>query len=108
MRILGRVLFSAKAEAARTEPKINWSEIEARLQEISKPAQASDLPVEASLPAEPSFLLERSLPIEPSATLAHDPDFSDEPPATRDQPVSIPRDSLEILSMLAAISSNRS
>jgi hypothetical protein len=42
------------------------------------------------------------------ATLAHDPAFADEPPVTKDQPVSIPGDSLDMLSMLAAISSNRS
>jgi hypothetical protein len=103
VRILGRVLFSAKVEPAKTEPKINWSEIEARLLGISKPAQASELPIEASLLAEPS-----SLPIAPSAMMAHDLDFSDEPPATRDQPVSIPGDPLEMLTMLAAISSDRS
>jgi hypothetical protein len=88
---LGRVFFTAKAE-----PKINWSEIEARLQEISAPPPASDCPVEASLP------------VEPSATLAHDPEISDEPPVTKDEPVSIPGDPLDMLSMLAAIPSNRS
>jgi hypothetical protein len=103
VRILGRVLFSAKAEPAKTEPKINWSEVEARLLEISKPAQASALPIEASLQAEPS-----SLHVEPSVTLAHDPDFSDVPALTPGRPASMPADPLEMLSMLAAIPSNRS
>jgi hypothetical protein len=93
---LGRVLFPAKAEATKAEPKLNWSEIESRLQEISAPSPAS---VSAAEP---------SLPLEPSATLAHDPDFSDEPPVRREQPVSLPGDPLDMLAMLAAISSNRS
>lgn len=99
--ILGRVLFSAKAEPLKAEPKLNWSEIESRLQQISAPARARDLSDEAALP------------IEPSSTLAHDPALLDEPSEpleseTRDQPVSTPADPLELLSMLAAIPSNRS
>ena len=95
---MGRVLFSAKAEPIKAEPKLNWSEIESRLQEISAPARPSDLPAAAFLP------------LEPSATLAHDPAFADEPPLIKekDQPVSIPGDPLELLSILAAIPSNRS
>jgi hypothetical protein len=64
VNILGRVLFTAKSE-----PAIDWSEIEFRFQEISAPARSSDLPVE------------------PSATLAHDPAFADEPPVTSDPPI---------------------
>ena len=71
---MSRVLFSAKSEPAN-----DWSGIQSRLQGISAPAGSSDLPVE------------------PSATLAHDPAVADEPAATRDQPVSIPGDPLEIL-----------
>jgi hypothetical protein len=94
--ILGRVLFTAKAEPAKSEPAINWSEIESRLQEISSPARTGDLAAETSLP------------IEPSATLAYDPSLADEPPLTSDQPVSIPGNPLDMLAMLAAIPSNRS
>jgi len=88
--ILGRVLSTTKAEPATSEPAINWSEIESRLQENSKPARLSDLAAEASLA--------------PSAPLAHDPALSDKSPAKRDRPVSIPGDPL---SLLAAIPSNR-
>jgi hypothetical protein len=83
--ILGRVLFAAKAESAKAEPKINWSEIESRLQEISKPTPASDRPVETSLP------------LEPSAPLAHDPAHANDPPVANDRPVSNPCDPLDIL-----------
>lgn len=82
---MGRVLFTAKAEPAKAEPAINWSEIESRLQEISAPIRSSDLRVEPSLP------------LEPSASLAHDPALADEPPATRSPPVSNPGDPVEIL-----------
>ena len=87
---MGHVLFSAKSE-----PAIDWSEIEYRLQEISAPAGSSDLPVE------------------PSATLANDPAVADDPPVTseppitnhapitRDSPVIHPTDPLaEMLSLL--------
>ena len=93
---MGRVLFTAKAEPAKAEPAINRSEIEARLQEISAPAQAGDLPAETFLP------------VEPSATLAQDPSLTDESPVTRDAPVIIPGGPLDMLSMLAALPSNRS
>src|SRR5207245_1028356 len=85
---LGRVLFAAKAEPAKAEPAINWSEIEAR-QEISAPAPAGDRPAEASLP------------VEPSATLAHDPAVANDPPAANDRPVTNPGDPLDILSSLS-------
>ena len=78
---MGRVLFSAKAEPAKAGPAINWSEIESRLQEISAPARPSELPPGASLP---------------SAPLAYDPAFADELPVTKDQPVSIPGDPLDM------------
>jgi hypothetical protein len=93
---LGRVYSTAKAEPAKAQPAINWSGIESRLQEISMPARAGDSPVEMSLP------------VEASAPLAHDPAFFDEPPATMDQPVSIPGDPRDMLSMPAAMPSNRS
>ena len=47
---MGRVLFTPKSE-----PAVDWSEIESRLQEISAPSNFSHLPSE------------------PSATLANDP-----------------------------------
>lgn len=86
---MGRVFFTAKAEPAKAEPAINWSEIESRLQEISAPARAGDSPAEASLP------------VEVSATLAHDPALFDEPSATKHQPVGIPDDPLDLLFSLS-------
>ena len=59
---MGRVLFTAKSE-----PAIDWSEIESRLQEISAPAGSSELPVE------------------PSARLAHDPSVADASAVTSDR-----------------------
>jgi len=85
VRILGRVFFTAKANPSKTGLAANWSEIEARLQEISAPTRASDLPVEPALP------------VAPSSTLANDPAFFDESPVTTDRPVSIPSDPLEML-----------
>jgi hypothetical protein len=93
---LGRILFAAKSE-----PAIDWSEIESRLQEISTPVRLSDLPVE------------------PSATLAHDPAVADDPlvnsepsttnhPPITSSPVMNPGEPLEMLSQLAAVLSNRS
>ena len=106
---MGRVLFTAKAEPAKAEPKINWSEIESRLQEISKPTRPSDLPAAAFLP------------LEPSAPLANDPAFADEQAVTSEPPItghlSITSDSRvmnsgdsldDMLSLLAAVRSNRS
>jgi hypothetical protein len=96
--ILGRILFAAKSE-----PAIDRSEIESRLQEISTPVRLSDLPVE------------------PSATLAHDPAVADDPlvnsepsitnhphPPITSSPVMNPGEPLEMLSQLAAVLSNRS
>ena len=80
---MGRVLFSPKSE-----PAVDWSEIESRLQEIS--TGPSDLPVE------------------PSATLAHDLALANDPPVTGDRPVINPGDPLDMLSLLAAIPANRS
>jgi len=65
---LGGVLFPAKAEPAKTGPAIDWSEIEARLHEISAPVRAGDLRADTSIP------------IEAAAALAHDPASLDEPP----------------------------
>jgi hypothetical protein len=95
VNILGRVLFTAKAEPAKAGPSIDWSEIESRIQEISagaKPAgdEPSDLAPEAS------------------ATLANDPPPANDPPATVDQPVSVGDDPLDMPSLLVAIPSNRS
>jgi hypothetical protein len=86
---LGRVFFTAKAETAKREPAINWSEIESRLQEILAPARAGDCPAETSLP------------VGASLTLAHDPAFFDELPVTTDQPMSIPGDPLDLPSSLS-------
>ena len=85
---MGRVLFTSKSE-----PAIDWSEIESHLQEISVDARTDDLPVK------------------PSATLANDPTLADDQPLTNDAlvtsdlPVSDPGD---MLSLRAAIPSNRS
>jgi hypothetical protein len=76
---LGRVLFTP-----RSEPAIDWSEIESRLQEISTGAPSLDLP------------------IEPSATIANDPSASVDPPEIA------PGDPLDMLSLLTAIPSDRS
>ena len=82
---MGRVLFTPKSE-----PAIDWSEIELRLQEISTPARSHDLPVA------------------PSATLAYDPTVAGDQLVTSDLPVSNLGDPLEMLSLLAAIPSDRS
>ena len=87
---MGRVLFTP-----RSEPAVDWSEIGSRLQEISAPARPSDLA------AEPLLSIEASLPVEPSATLANDPAFFDESPATMDQAVSFPGDPRVMLSSLS-------
>ena len=47
---MGRVLFTAKAEPAKAEPAIDWSEIESRLQAISAPIRPSDIPAQPSMP----------------------------------------------------------
>jgi hypothetical protein len=96
--ILGRVLFNSKSE-----PAVDWSEIESRLQEISTPAGSSDHSVE------------------PSAGLAHDPALADEPPVSSEPPIAGPLSTTsdspvmnsgdpldDMLSQLAAVSSNRS
>ena len=75
---MGGVLFFAKVEPAKAKPAINRFEIESRLQEISTPALAGELPVEASLP----FL--------PLATLANDTS------GANDRPLINPSDSLAI------------
>ena len=95
---MGRVLLTP-----RSEPAVDWSEIESRLQEISAPARPSDLA------AEPLHSIEASLPVEPSATLANDPTLDiDLPLMTNDLPVTVPADPLAMLSLLTAVSSNRS
>jgi hypothetical protein len=76
---VGRVLFTPKSE-----PAVDWSEIESRLQDISTGAPSPDLP------------------IEPSATLANDPSASVDPPEIA------PGDPLDMLSLLTAIPSDRS
>jgi hypothetical protein len=97
VNILGRVLFTAKAEPANAGPAIDWSEIESRLQEISAGAKpAGDEPLD--------------LTPEASATLANDPSQANDPPASErssgnvDQPVI----GDDMLSLLVAIPSNRS
>jgi hypothetical protein len=82
---MGRVLFTPKSEPTKAEPAIDWSEVESRLQEISAPAHLSP-----------------DTAIEHSVTLANDP------PAAIDRPVPAPRDPFEMLSLLAAIPTNRS
>ena len=85
---MGRVLLTP-----RSEPAVDWSEIESRLQEISAPARPSDLA------AEPLLSIEASLPVEPSATLANDPTLDIDLPQTTDicrRP--LPGDPLEMLS----------
>jgi hypothetical protein len=82
---VGRVLFASKSE-----PAIDWCEIEFRLHEISTPARS------------------HALPVEPSPTLTHDPSGANDPLVTSDLPVSNFGDPLEMLSLLAAIPSNRS
>jgi hypothetical protein len=64
--------------ASKSEPAIDGCEIESRLHEISTPARS------------------HALPVEPSPTLTHD------------LPMSNFGDPLEMLSLLAAIPSNRS
>jgi hypothetical protein len=46
VRILSRVLFAAKAEPAKAGPRINWFEIESRLQEISAQVRPSNISVD--------------------------------------------------------------
>lgn len=72
---MGRVLFVSKSE-----PAVDWSEIELRLQEISTGTP--------------------SPPIEPSATLANDPSASVDPAEIA------PADSLKMLCLLTAIPSD--
>jgi hypothetical protein len=108
---VGRVLFTPKVEPTKAEPAIDWSEVESRLQEISAPAHLSpDTAIEHSVtlandpPAlnQPEEIDNQPAAIEPPATLANDP------PAAIDRPVPAPRDPFEMLSLLAAIPTNRS
>jgi hypothetical protein len=95
VNILGRVLFTAKAELAKAEPAIDWFEIESRLQEISAGAKPA-----GDEPSDPAP--------EASATVANDPPPANDPQATVDQPVTVGNAPLDMLSLLVAIPSNRS
>ena len=77
---MGGVAFTGKSE-----PAYDWSELESRSQDVSKPCASSNLPVE------------------PSASLANDP------PAIDASPRAAPEaDRSDLLSLLAAIPSNQS
>ena len=67
---MGRIRFTP-----RSEPVIDWSEIESRLQEISAGARPTDLPVD------PSVTLANGLATANDRTLINDP------PVTSDLPV---------------------
>jgi hypothetical protein len=98
---LGRALFTAKAESAKTGPAIDWSEIESRLPEISAGAkQAGDEPLDLAP--------EASATLANDPSLANDPPPANDPPTTVDQPVSVGDDPLDRSSLLVAIPSNRS
>lgn len=76
---MGRILFTAKAEPAKAEPAIDWSEIELRLPKI--PAGAALAPEASATPAN-----------DPS--LANNPPPANDPPATLGQSVSVGGDLL--------------
>jgi hypothetical protein len=95
--ILGRVLFNSKSE-----PAVDWSEIESRLQEISTPARLPDLPVE------PSTTLANDPAVADDQPVTSEPPITNHPPITSDFPVMNSGDPLAMLSLLAAIPSNRS
>ncbi len=113
---MGRVVFTpqvepTKAGPVKAEPGIDWSEVESRLQEISAPARLSpDTAIEHSVtlandpPAsnQPEVIGNQPAAIEPPATLANDPS------AAIDRPMPALRDPFEMLSLLAAIPTNRS
>ena len=67
---MGRIRFTP-----RSEPAIDWSEIDSRLQEISAGARPTDLPVD------PSVALANDL------ATANDPTLTNDPPVTSDPPV---------------------
>jgi hypothetical protein len=110
---VGRVLFTPKVEPtkagpAKAKPAIDWSEVESRLQEISAPAHLSpDAAIEHSvtLANDPPAL---NLPEEIENQLATIEPLANDPPAAIDRPVPPPRDPFEMLSLLAAIPTNRS
>jgi hypothetical protein len=85
---LGRVVFTRKAE-----PVFDWSEMESRLQNISA--------------FSPPSHLSSDLPLEPSASLANDPPAEGDPALIPAAPAAA-SDPLDMLSLLAAIPSNRS
>jgi hypothetical protein len=101
VNILGRVLFTAKAEPAKAKPAIDWSEIESRRPEISASAkQVGDDPL--------NLAPEASAALANDPSLANDPPPANDPPATVDQAVSVGDDPLDRLSLLVAIPLNRS
>ena len=98
---MGHVLFTAKAEPAKAEPAIDWSEIESRLQEISAGAKpAGDEPLDLAPEASATLATTRRSP--------NDPHQPGDPPTGPVNSVSGGNDSLDTLSLLVAIPSNRS